>query len=462
MKGLKLIAIGMSLLISLCFLAFNASARDEKSVVEEILDILKANGQITEEQYQLLMKKAKEELAQKEDQQSTCTCAEEETQGEQELHAYWKKGPVFTTSDGSFSVRLIGRIMTDWGYINADDDVEDKLGDDFGSGAEIRRARMGLSGKLYSDIKFKSEFEFTGGSVSLKDLYFQLNKLPYIGSLQIGHFKEPFSLEMLTSSNSMTFMERALPSALTPERNIGFMTANKAFNGRLNWSAGFFKESDNSGWGFDDSNNYHITARITGTPWNDETGEHLLHLGISYSHKFMDNGTGVRFIARPESHLAKTRFLDTQNIPADSVDLVGSELAFIYGPFSLQGEYIHSWVDSTQDGSLDFNGFYVYASYFLTGEHRIYDPSRGIFKGISPEHNFNPANGEWGALEIAFRYSYLDLDDSVIHGGKLSNFTAGLNWYLNPNMRFMLNYVYADLDDAGDTNILQSRFQLNF
>ncbi len=462
MKGLKLISIGVTLLISLCLLVFNVSAKDEKSVVEEILDILKANGQITEEQYQVLMKKAKEELRQKEEPKTICSCGEEKTKNKNELHAYWNKGPRFTTSDGSFSMRLIGRIMTDWGYINADDDVENKLGDTFGSGAKIRRARMGLSGKLYNNVKFKSEFEFTGGAVSLKDLYFQLNKLPYIGNLQIGHFKEPFSLEMLTSSNSITFMERAIPAAFAPGKNIGFMIDNKLFNNRLSWSAGFFKETDNSGSGFDDSDNYHLTARITGTPWIDGTKEHLIHLGISYSHKFMDSGTVIRFISRPESHLAGTKFLDTKEIPADNADLLGSEFAFVYGPFSLQGEYIHSWIDSTQNGSLDFNGFYIYASYFLTGEHRSYDSFKGIFKGISPNNNFNPANGTWGAFEIGFRYSYLDLNDSTIHGGKLSDFTAGLNWYLNSNMRFMLNYIYADLDKVGDTNILQSRFQLNF
>ena len=109
----------------------------------------------------------------------------------------------------------------------------------------------------------------------------------------------------------------------------------------------------------------------------------------------------------------------------------------------------------------NFQGFYVYGSYFLTGENRVYKTSSGAFDRMSPKRNFD-GNGGLGAWEIALRYSNLDLNDADFSGGELDDFTVGVNWYLNPNTRFMWNYVFADLDDIGDTNIFQTRFQIDF
>ena len=118
--------------------------------------------------------------------------------------------------------------------------------------------------------------------------------------------------------------------------------------------------------------------------------------------------------------------------------------------------------DSTVGGDPQFNGFYAFASYFLTGEHRPYSTSSGTFAGIKPKQNFLDGKGGLGAWEIAARYSQLDLNDEGIDGGKLGDFTFGLNWYLNPNYRVTFNYVFADLKDVGDTHILGMRFQVAF
>lgn len=101
------------------------------------------------------------------------------------------------------------------------------------------------------------------------------------------------------------------------------------------------------------------------------------------------------------------------------------------------------------------------AAICLTGEHRPYRTERGIFGGIQPKNNFG-SNGGWGAWEVAARYSHIDLNDKGVGGGELGDFTFGMNWYLNPNVRFMFNYVHADLEDSGEANIIQSRFQVAF
>ena len=50
----------------------------------------------------------------------------------------------------------------------------------------------------------------------------------------------------------------------------------------------------------------------------------------------------------------------------------------------------------------------------------------------------------------------------MIQGGELRDFTFGVNWYLNPNTRFMWNYGWAERIDLGSANLFQSRFQVDF
>jgi phosphate-selective porin OprO/OprP len=211
---------------------------------------------------------------------------------------------------------------------------------------------------------------------------------------------------------------------------------------------------------------------LTGLPWYEDEGTRLLHLGVAYSHRNPD-GASVRYRQRPEAHLAH-RYLDTESesgcritdARADDVDLFGLESALVLGRFSLQAEYIKSMVDTTLGGDFDFDGYYIYGSYFLTGEHRPYKLGSGEFGRVKPKRNFSLGNdGGWGAWEIALRYSTLDLNDGLIRGGQEDNWTVGLNWYLTPNSRLMLNYVHADVEHDfydGDLDILQTRVQVDF
>jgi phosphate-selective porin OprO/OprP len=302
-----------------------------------------------------------------------------------------------------------------------------------------------------------------------------LKGIPYVGKLTIGHRKEPFGLEQLTSSRFLTFLERALPDAFTPARNLGAMVSNNALEQRLTWDLGVWKTVDDwpSGDDSDEDQGWAFTGRLTGLPWYEEDGRKLLHLGVAYSHRNPD-GAAIRYSQRPEAHLAR-RYVDTESAAgfriadarADDVDLWGLESALVVGPFSLQGEYMLSQVDTTFGGDLDFDGYYVLASYFLTGENRVYRKGKAVFDRIKPKRDFS-FSGEkkgWGAWELALRYSSIDLDDEIIRGGQEDNWTVALNWYLNPNTRVMLNYINANIDHdlyAGDVDIFQTRFQVDF
>lgn len=380
--------------------------------------------------------------------------------GSTDLQTYWKKGIRFKTSDKAFTFNLGGRIMNDFAIFGQDDDIKEKIGD-LESGTEFRRTRLYLSGAL-GKIIFKAQFDFSGGDADFKDVYIGMKKLPGLGTLKVGHFYETFGLESLTSSKYITFMERALPVAFNPTRNTGIGISNAVLDKKLTYSAGAFIDSGAYGNGTTKGSTA-FTGRITGLPVSEK--DVLLHMGVAASYRSYsdddDADNGIRFRERPESHIAQHRFVDTGTISADSEIRYGTEIAFRYGSVSVQTEYIATAI-SGADGADDFafSGFYGFVSYFITGEHRPYKNTAGSFSRIKPKSNFS--KGGFGAFEVALRYSSINLNDGVIEGGELNDITAGLNWYLNPNVRFMLNYVRADLKDVGVANIGQTRFQIDF
>ena len=434
------------------------SDSEEKTVSEEILDILKDKGEISDQKYEELKSKA-----------------EEEKKGS-EWKAYWKDGLRVEHKDGKIKTRWGGRIMLDWANIAADKPFEDALVADWetppldGRGVEFRRLRFFTSGTLYETMGYKLQVDFVGQDIDLKDAYIDFKKVPYIATnvLRIGHNKEPIGLEELTSSKYITFMERSLPTlAFAPSRNTGILLWNSVMNKRLVWEAGYYYDVGDSGDYFDNFTNTNFSARVAGTPWYRDSS-HLLHLGLGYSHKFRNKDkTTLRFRAQPETHITDVRLVNTGSFASDGADLINPEAALVWGPLSLQGEYFLMKTDAPALVDPDFSGVYVYGSFFATGENRKYDQTGGTFGRVKPKDNFHFGQPGWGAFELALRYSKLDLTDQMIAGGEEQDLTAGLNWYINPSVRFMFNYVKADLKERSDVpdddiSIFQTRFQVDF
>jgi phosphate-selective porin OprO/OprP len=208
---------------------------------------------------------------------------------------------------------------------------------------------------------------------------------------------------------------------------------------------------------------------MTGLPWYEDKGARFMHLGLSYSHQFRNNDidSPVRLRSRPESRITDQRLVDTGNLLSNEGDRIGFEFATVFGPFSLQGEYLLA-LESGKD-NFNFWGYYLYGTYFVTGEIRKYNMTNGTFSEVKPKRGFHPLKGEWGAWEIGLRFSYLDLNDQDIRGGKERNFTAGVNWYFSPKNRCMFNYIRANIEDRetpfvhdGNAEIFQIRFQIVF
>jgi phosphate-selective porin OprO/OprP len=333
--------------------------------------------------------------------------------------------------------------------------------DDFGNtGSEFRRVRLYSSGTMYSNVKYKLQLDFAGGKIAFKDVWMELNKLPIQGNVKIGHFKEPLRLEGLTSSKYITFMERGLPIAMTPERNTGAMY-HTIIGEKLSFQAGVFRKSNAFGNDKTANNNLNITSRATYLAMND--GDKLLHLGIANSRRKSNDKT-YSFSSRAENHLGNNLMDVNYKNQVQNVNIIAGEVAFINGSLSLQGEALQTTIN-TEIGQWntpithEIMSYYGQVSYFLTGESRSYKSSLAGFGRVKPNNNYGE-NG-WGALEVAARFSAINSQED----GSLEDITFGLNWYLNPNTRVMLNYVMGEMTKGTEVtveNAVMMRVQLDF
>jgi phosphate-selective porin OprO/OprP len=392
------------------------------------------------------------------------------------------------------SLILSGQVQADQIYFGQDAVSRDAVGD-LQDGAQFRRLRIGARGTSFEVLEYSLGVDFAlANQPSYLDNYIEWKELPWLQNVRVGHYFEPFSLERVTQNRNNTFMERSLVDTFAPARNMGVMTYGNTENELATWAIGTFRtNSDNTGNDSFDSGQA-LTMRGTCLPWWDEAsdGRFYLHLGAAYSYRDTDRDQ-VRFRNTPEirkqqpnSVLGPVKnppsnyqngvpspfapiFVDTGNIRADNFQLFDPEFAMIMGPLSLQSEYAFATVDQIGGPPLFFNGYMAQVSYFLTGEHRPYDRKLGIHTRMEPFEDFFRVRTSsqgiqtgLGAWEIAARFSNIVLNDKNIKGNNLTDFTVGLNWYLNPYTRWKFNYVRAFLEDTRVGNSLTDAYGMRF
>jgi phosphate-selective porin OprO/OprP len=354
---------------------------------------------------------------------------------------------------------------------------------------EFRRLRIFCSGEGYGVWDYKLEFdlapEVQGDAIvvnnrvdldnfglELKDAYLGIMDIPVLGYVRAGHFKVPFGLEELTSSKYITFMERNLPHRFAPGREFGIAASRHIPEANVTWAYGAFYDdlSETAHAIENDNQGFRAGFRGTWAPWYDECtgGRNLLHTGMAYLYT-RDADREVRFTARPEIHRGDP-LIDTGILAATELQQVGTEIAWVNGPLSLQSEFVGTHLHDATLGDVNLWGTYASASYFLTGEHRPYDREEGVFRRVSPYENFwfvntvrGCASGS-GAWELAVRWSYLDFKD--VNGQELHDVTAGVNWYWNPYARLMFNWIHPFRRDnttgAAQGDVIGMRFQVDF
>jgi phosphate-selective porin OprO/OprP len=255
------------------------------------------------------------------------------------------------------------------------------------------------------------------------------------GALRFGQSKTPVSLEGVTTSTQTTFIELALPSqAVYENRRVGVDWAIQ----RPHWlaSLGYY------GQNLTGRNRGHtVAARAAWVPIH-EPGK-VLHLGVAASQERpygLVNTLGAQqpgtasFKSTPEAGLTTVSLISSGTLTqVRHIDRLGLEEVWIGGPWSVQAEYLRAQTSfDVPKPRYDLDGYYVFGSWVLTGESRQYHD--GNVSNVIPSH-------AWGAVELAARYSQLNLNDGRVQGGKEHDWTAGANWYLGSHLRLQANYI---------------------
>lgn len=409
--------------------------------------------------------------------------------------------PVISTGDGRFSLALRGRFHFDAGTYSQSpgNDVPFAVGGenvrDLGSGSYFRRAHIGIEGKFFRDFDYEFRYNFGGSqdeaAGAIHTMRVAFNPTPEI-RINVGAMQPTFTLDNSTSSNDIMFLERsAVTNALVEE--FGGSDSRKGIE------LTYLKQGQSTDYMF---NVAYTTSRIGTRQTGADDRDHVLgrfaarvfkntdwdvHIGANAAAVLSMGGIdrtaagllaarNLRFRDRPELRIGSERLVDSNNIPAESAFMWGLEAGFRWKSLTMQGEYFAWEIDRDRSCSgcntvapdPDFEGYYVQASYILTGENRIYNTqssgnSRMNFGAPRPASPFS-TGGTWGAFEIAARYSVIDLDFNVgavgaapianngeIRGGKQAISSVALNWYLNRNLRVMFQYQHIDIDRLSST-----------
>ena len=385
------------------------------------------------------------------------------------------KGFSLSSADGSSSLRLRGLIQVDArafgdGKIDNDSFV-------------IRRARIGLEGKLNKTTDYQLIGEFGNASATtLLDANVTLNYSPELQA-KVGRFKTPVGLEQLQSDANALFIERSLVSQIAPNRDLGIQLGGELNNKTISYAIGVFNGIQDGGNNSDqkDANDgKDIAARVIFQPWINEEGSDLagLSFGLGGSYGLQDTNAKVGSSYRTDGQQTFFAWRDTV-LSTGRVSRLSPQFSYYNGGFSLLGEYIVSHTDvGLAAGSrtqLKNDAWQLAAGYVLTGE-------KASYKGVVPSNDFDRASGSLGAVELVGRIASLDVDNAAFttfadrdkSATKANSYSIGVNWYLSKVTRLSLNYARTDFDLAPGANpsanaviknsedAVLARLQLNF
>ena len=426
------ILIGASAAVSAPVMAVNEAMLD-------LLEILRDKGSITAEEYDLLRNAARADGEKVEGSLNEMQAnVDKKTKDMPKINTSGK----LEISHGDNKLRVGGRLQADTTFGAGSVDFESEGGEPI---TEFRRARMYLSGVFQKYWKYKFQYDFAGqsavaGTYGIRDAY-----LAYTGfkpvTVTLGNHKMPLSLEELTSSKYITFIERSqLVNGIVTDTSGGRkygLSAHAHFNDMFTLAGASYIGTANEDHAEEDG--FGFAGRVTFSPIHEKT--RMAHLGLGLAADYRSDG-GYNIDGEPEIHPGRD-ILETENGDWETATTWVAEAAAIHGPWALQAEYASSRLskgNTTADA--DATAWYVYGSYYLTGESRNYKWKNGSY---SQTRVNNPLHkGGAGAFEVALRYTSGDFENAgkpLPGASRADILTAGLNWYPSNNIRFSANYV---------------------
>ena len=355
--------------------------------------------------------------------------------------------------DSGYKLWLDSRVQTDAAVFWGAPDYADEIG----NGVSIRRARFAVKAQLDNKWYGEIDMDMANGIFELKDAIIRYDGIPNT-EIQVGNFKEFFSIQRNNSSRYLQFMERPMiAQALAPSRHIG---VNAKWNKNWLWASTgvFFQTVDgsetrtfvedaNKDYGRDEG--YSSTTKVVFMPgWNKpDWGMHIAG-AFSYRTPKTDDefastkgASAVRFSTRNSNSINRKKYIDTDEIEnVDNQLLYTGELAGYWKGLRWETSYIGTSVNRIDVATpIYLYGWYAQAGWLLFGGRQRYDSNGAKFTRPSRGH-------DWGDLELCARYEFIDFNDPAVTAGAAQAFAVGLNYYINDHCKIMVNYQYNDND----------------
>lgn len=370
---------------------------------------------------------------------------------------------MLSSTDNRFRYWFDNRVYFD-GAMYFGDNTYQGQDNAIGNGVNIRRLRFAMKAILWGNWGAEIDFDFGNNGVDIKDAY-----VKYMGRnwrIKAGNFREPFSIETMTTSRYITFMERPYATEQAPSRHLGVDFS--IFTNHIFFEGGIFSSNiandlirdqnkskgTNAGWS--------VTGRFAWAPIKKD--REVLHLGIAGSYrvpKIQEIGDPInsfRYGENAETEINRKKYIDTDWMEDSQTKIIaGFEAAYSIKSFKVQGEYlmtrIQRDVDEVPEGEdkVKLGGYYVMASWLVNNADYYYNMADAEFSQIDFRNN------KKGAFEVALRYSFMDANSfkdgekiPYLSGGSGETYTLGLSYYFNYNVKLMLNYAYVNHDRWAD------------
>ncbi len=474
-----------------------------------------APSQVTSSQFEALQNQVYEQAA------ATATAAKTNAVAQfkpQTAFQHSKGHLTISSPDGKWTFSPVVLVQGDWADYSKSQPLTAAPTKDAlkSSGENLRRVQLGFQGTFAGDFGYKFVYDFggTNGDETYQGFagpssssctaggttyctstgagsgpHVQQAWVSYKGfldpfTLRIGAMATPANLADMTSSDDLLFNERPSPAQLSRglDGDDGRESVGVIGNGSI-WQASLFLTGDTYGKGsliapqtVSGGGQEAIVGRAAVAPWYDPVTNFNVHLGGNFGYVIHPQETtntaspgvttyNIAFSDRPELRVDNVTYLSTGNINAKSAYSAGVEGALSWGPLMVQGE--NFWYGVSRNNPAvgvtnpNFSGWYVEGSWVMTGEFHDYNMASASYVRPSPDHPFNPMNGDWGAWELAGRYSSTDLNYDIgsavsgdrVFGGLQNIWTAGVNFYPNDVLKFMFDFQHVDVKDIGGAGV---------
>ena len=363
---------------------------------------------------------------------------------------------------------------------------------------DIRRARIDVMGSMFKDLldlRIQAALE---DNPYIRNAYIDIKVAPFL-HLMVGQMKVPFSTEWLTFDNNVNFMERNTGTPIYPFFDRGGMLWGELVKGTVTYNFGVYTGAgvDLDATRGDIDNSKDIVWRLFLQPFKTVkvkaiNGLYLVGQGTWGYQSTPTKRFEVSGLRTPNYESLVWRWR-TEQVLGDNGrerDVIcaevgqrtrfGAELIYLYGPFTLYGEwamvrykdiviYHDYYVGSkrkkhepvlSRDGTM--HAFTIWASYFITGEEKI--ATNFGFRQPVPKRQVG--EGGFGAFEVLARFSGHFTDRALFDKAMVSGFdegvgskssanasvlegayrlyevTGGVSWTMNQFVRLQLNYTY--------------------